>query len=609
MRYQAAHLAARANVSLQAALEQEGIYSMFGSLIHKYIRLPLWLVIAVSLTISSSVMAQRLGAETPLIADNGMVIAAHPLAVAAGFEVLQDGGNAVDAAVAVAAVLGVVHPHYTSLGGNGFALIYDSRSDDIYALDMNGLTPSAAAENIEDFTLESLARGASSFNVPGNIAGWDAMLKRFGSVNLGDALGPAIKYAERGAPLGVDSIEMIERYLSELIVYPTFVDTFLVDGEVPGPTDIIVQADLARTMRQIASEGVEAFYRGSIAEELVRFSDANGGYLTMEDLAHYEPQWKTPLYTEYRDYTLVGQPPASTSVTWMEILKLLEGYDLSQYEPFGPEFLHLFTEATKLAYFDGFMHVGDTDFPGADDVSRLLEADYIEELRERIDPNSVIDLLADREDLALDRQYDPTNSATAHMIVADRHGNVVSMTNTIGQAWGAGMPAGETGVFITNGMDWIDVDIPAMNSVPWSDEPSANALAPLKRPRWTLSPGMILKDGRLYMAIGSSGGEMTQQQIALPLTYMLDYGMNVQEALVAPRVLWRETRRYTSGNTLYLDAGIPEETRDSLAALGHEVAMVPDGLRAIPFAVTFDPETGVMSGGWGNYAFGWALAY
>lgn len=534
---------------------------------------------------------------------NGMVVAAHPLSVQAGLDILKQGGNAVDAAVAVAAANTVVISDMISPAGSGYAVVYDAKRHEVKVCDFNGEAPAAA--NPKDFTPQDKMRGFKAATVPGNLAGWDALLKRFGTMSFAQVLAPAINLAEKGVPVDVDTSFHINRYIPELSIYPTWVNVFLKDGKGPKPGELLRMPDLARTYRRVAAEGADVFYRGDIAKEFARFFKENGGLITEDDLANYKVQWKDPIKTTYRGYEVYGAPPTSSAITWMETLKILDGYDLKAMGHNSPEYLQTHIEAVKRAYVDGYKYVGDPNFVQVP-VAMMLSEAHAADLRKTIDPNkaSVPTIYQVSSTIGGPDEY---RGCTTHMIIVDRWGNAVSMTNTIGTFYGAGFVAGNTGVLFSNGMDWFDLD----KSI-WTGTRSATAMEPQKRNRWTLAPGLMLKDGKLAMVVGGAGAEMTMQGVSQVVCNVLDFGMDAQKAIDAPRFRWGDIYHYTGGTQLRLEAGIGADVRAKLATKGHDIVPLSlepkPGVGTIQVLVVHPDSFAYMGGGESRsrgYVGGW----
>jgi len=558
-------------------------------------------VLVASLLVSLAV-APGPSAHQTIFAPNGAVTAGHPLAAQAGLRILLQGGNAVDAAVATAATLSAVMPDMIGPLGSGYAVIYMAKSGELAVVDMNGVAPKASSgEKLAEVLKQAgggprvrsgpMVRGPLSATVPGNLRGWEAMLDRYGKLSFKEVLQPAIEYAEKGRPLDIEGAFHIRRYIPEIGIYPTWANIYLLNGNPPPPGHRLVMKDLAQTYKKVAAMGADVVYRGEVAKEIARFFKEEGGWITEEDLASYKVQWKTPITTTYRGYTIHGAPPTSSAITWMQALKILEGVDLKAMGHNSPRYLHTVIEASKLAYLDGYRYVGDPDFVPVP-VERMLSAEYATELRAKIGERALVP----QTYTAYTRPAgNPVGHSTTHMNVVDREGNVVSMTNTLGTFFGCGMVVGNTGMLCSDGIDWFDVD-----KSPWTGQRSATAIEPGKRNRWTLSPAIIFKDGKPWMAIGGAGAETTMSGILQPILNAIDFGMDVQRANDAPRFVWGDVIHYTGGTKLQLEAAIPANVRNELQAMGHD--LVPLGDSPVPLvgntnAIMYDPQTGAIMTG------------
>jgi gamma-glutamyltranspeptidase/glutathione hydrolase len=442
-----------------------------------------------------------------------------------------------------------------------------------------------------------IVRGPRSCLVPGNLRGWEAMLKRHGRMPLAEVLRPAIEYAEQGRPLDPEGAGHIKRHVGELGGFKSWSEVFLPGGEAPAPGQRLVMAKLARTYRIIAEQGADAVYDGELTGEIARFFEREGGWITRQDLAEYQVQWRAPIAMKYRDTVVYGVPPTASSITWMQALAILEGYDLRAMGHNSTQYLHTAIEAVKRAYLDTFSFVGDPGFVEVP-VEKLL----------RPEPTKIGARASQPQAAGTRARTDgkPVGSTT-HLNVIDRDGNVVSMTNTLGAFFGGGMMAGDTGMLINDGMDWFDADLSL-----WTGKPSPTAVAPGKRPRITLAPGLLYKNGKPWMAIGGAGAETTMSGVLQPILNVIDFGMDIQKANDAPRFRWGDMMYYTLGTQLRFEAGIGEASRRELAALGHDIvplAAEPKPLVGATNAIVYDAATGLITTGANNRARDAAAAY
>ena len=508
----------------------------------------------------------------PLLAYNGAITAGHPLAAQAGLHILRSGGNAVDAAVATAAALSVVMPDMNGPFGYGFALIAMANESAPVALDMHGTAPRgldgeqfAAALRAPGSGSRArtgpIVRGPRSCLVPGNLRGWESMLERYGRMPFAEVLRPAIEYAEQGRPLDHEGAFHIQRHISELGAFRSWAEVFLQQGKAPAAGQRLVMERLANTLRLVALHGADVVYTGELAEQIAQFFADEGGWITRDDLAAYQVQWKTPIAMQYRDITIYGMPPSASSITWMEALAILEGFDLRAMGHNSVQYLHIAIEVMKRAHLDTFSFIGDPEFVQVP-VERLLGSAHTTSLASAVGESA---WQPTRVAAASAVDGKPVGSTT-HLNAIDSDGNVVAMTNTLGAYFGGGMMAANTGMLINDGMDWFDAD-----RSPWTGNPSPTAIAPGKRPRVTLAPGVLYKGGRPWMAIGGAGAEATLSGILQPILNVIEFDMDPQQANDAPRFRWGELMYYALGTKLRLEPGIGEQTRSGLAALGHDI--------------------------------------
>lgn len=525
--------------------------------------------------------------DRTVVARHGMVVAGHPLAVESGIRALRAGGTACDAAVATAATLSVMMPDMMGPAGSGFALLWDNQKKDLSAIDYNGVAP--LATDASKYSLDKKLRGFWAPTVPANLKGWEAVHKKCGKLQWASLWTDAIEYAQNGRPMDFDSSFHTKRHITELGIYDGWNKEFLVNGEAPPPGALLVRKDLAATYRQFAKMGSKALYGGPVGDKLVAYMQKNGGLISKEDLLAYKVVWRKPLETTYRSLKVYGVPPPSSSITWMQMLKVLEGYDLKALKHNSFEYLNTMVEVEKHTYMDGYRYVSDPAFVDIP-VQKMLSSDYAAEVRQRIGQGR-FDMKTVKQ-AVLDL---PSKSATSHMSVVDRWGNAVSMTNTLGNFWGSGIVVEGTGLLLSNGMDWFDID----ENVWTGEKPGNLAMAPGKRNRWTLSPGMIFKDDKLYMVVGGAGAESTMYGIAQPIVNAVDFGMDAFAAISAPRVLWGDTYHYTGGTEVHLQPGIPEDIRAKMKAAGHNVPDIGKNRNVAAGTtnlVIIDPASGTLSG-------------
>ena len=547
---------------------------------------------------------------------NGIVSTMHPLASQAGIDIMKRGGNAFDAGIAAALVLSAVEAWMGGPGGSSFYLVYRPQDGEVIALDACNLAPAAA--NADDFTRAMLSEGVTSMGIPGTMAGYWMIVERYGRLSFAEVAAPALAYLEDGFPMTPDGVNFSNWLCGHCPEkFPNFARVFAPSGHFPGAGSLMKNPELAETYRRVAAEGIDVFYKGAIAKEMVSYVREQGGLWSEEDLANYKVVQRQPLHMRYRGYDIYGMPPPSSSITWMQILKILEAQDLQSLGRNSTAYIHQFTEAQKLAHADAYRNVSDPAFVQAP-LKALLSDAYAEVQRRRIAPDRAAagrvrygepeawsqnpaDAKLPLPLPALPPQSPrtpdgaPLEGSTSHLIAADAEGNCLTLTHTLGNIYGGHDVLGNTGVLGSNSMDWFDLE----ENV-WSGEPSNLALEPGKRNRFTLSPGMVFKDGKPVVLIGGSAAETTMPGIAQVLLNMLDFGLDPQSAIEAPRVVFGDILHWTGGSTLHLDHEIRAAIGDSLQAMGHVLAEEPGGRRPIVGmvnAISIDPETGHFAGG------------
>jgi gamma-glutamyltranspeptidase/glutathione hydrolase len=509
-----------------------------------------------------------------VLARHGMVATSQPLAAMAGIRVLMDGGNAADAAITTAAMLNVVEPMSTGIGGDCFALIYEAETGQVTALNGSGRAP-------QDFTLEEAHRlglekvpstGPLSVTVPGAVSGWQALLDRFGTLGLADCLGPAITTAEEGFPVSERIGAAWQRAVQKLSRDIEASRAYL---PAPQPGELHCQPDLARTFRAIADGGARTFYHGSLAQKIADCVQSQGGYLTAGDLAGHTAAWAMPIRTTYRDIEVLEHPPNGQGLAALIALNIIEGYDLDQVDYFDPARWHHMIEAMRLGMVDAGRFVAD---PATEEIplDGLLSKAYAADRRALIQPGQALELVSPGQ---------PGAGDTVYLTVVDGQGNAVSFINSLySSTFGSGLVVPGTGICLQN------------RGACFKLEPGhPNALAGGKRPYHTIIPAMALRDGQLWLSFGVMGGFMQPQGHLQVLVNLVDYGLDPQAALDAPRFRVDEG----GGPRVLIETGVPLKTRKALAAMGHAVR--PETNFSPEFGggqvIAVDPESGVLWGG------------
>jgi gamma-glutamyltranspeptidase / glutathione hydrolase len=495
--------------------------------------------------------------------EHAMVVTSHQLASDVGVDVLRRGGNAVDAAVAVAFALAVVHPVAGNIGGGGFMVIR-MHDDTVRALDFREVAPTGARTDMyvdsAGTATASSVTGHRSVGVPGSVAGLYEAHHAFGRLAWSDILAPAVRLAREGYPLDGVRSRQIGREAERLARFPASRAQFLVDGNAPPPETHFVQDDLARTLQLIADSGPAVFYRGSIAELIVREMERGGGLVTRQDLAAYRPKWRTPIRITYRGHAIYTMPPPSGGgVALAEILNVMEGY--APLPPFGSaELMHLQTEAMRRAYSDRNALLGDPDFITMP-LDRLLSKEYATALRSEIDPHR-----ATPGPPAPGGGSEGTE--TTHYSVVDAEGDAVSCTTTLNNDFGSAVTVTGAGFLLNDEMDDFST-APGKPNLFGLVQGSGNVIAPGKRMLSSMTPAMVLDPaGRLLLVLGSPGGSRITTAVYQVISNLIDQGMPLASAIAAPRL-----HHQASPDVLYLENdGFVQPSIDSLEAMGHKVS-------------------------------------
>ncbi len=473
----------------------------------------------------------------PLAARNGVVVSGHPLASEVGVQVLRDGGTAVDAAVATSFALNVVTPYAGVIGGGGFMLIYRAAQQNVVVIDFREKAPAAASRDMYlDESGQVVPRrsvdGYLAAGVPGGVAGLALALQDYGTRRLGTVLRPAIRLADRGVPVSAHLHRAIRSRRAVLATDAEAAAILLTDEGDPLPEGTLLrQRQLARTLKRLARAGWQDFYHGRIAAAIAEDMAAHGGLITRADLANYRPMIRMPVHGTYRGYDVWSMPPPSSGgVHLLQMLNVLEGYDLAAWGYGSVDYTHRLAETMKLAYADRSKFLGDPAFVRVP-VRGLTSKEYAEELRMAIAP----DWARPSEDIAPGTPLRYESGQTTHLSVVDRWGNAVALTQTLNANFGAGVVAGRTGIFLNNEMDDFSAK-PGVPNLYGLVGGEANAVAPGKIPLSSMTPTLLSKDGRVALVLGSPGGSRIITAVLQTIINMVDFGMTVQEAVDAPRV-------------------------------------------------------------------------
>lgn len=523
--------------------------------------------------------------RSAVIAQNGMVATSQPLAVEAGLDVLKRGGNAVDAAIAANAMIGLVEPMSCGIGGDLFAIYWDAKTKKLYGLNASGRSPYALSRDV--FAKQGLDQipdeGPLSWSVPGCVAGWFDLAKRFGTLPVGELLKSAIEYAERGFPVSEVIAGDWRASAAKLSKWPDSAKTYLPGGRAPAEGEIFRNPRLAASYRAIATGGLDAFYRGEIAQKIVAFSERNGGYFSLRDFAEHKNDWVEPVGVNYRGYDVWELPPNGQGIAALEMLNLLEGYDLASMGAGSPRYLHLLAEAKKLAFADRAKFYSDPDFNRLP-TAELISKAYADKRRKLIDPErAATDVPAGDARLA--------HGDTIYLVVVDKDRNCCSFIQSNYYGFGSQVVPGDVGFALQN-----------RGALFALEEDHLNRLEPHKRPFHTIIPAMVTKDGEPWLAFGVMGGDMQPQGHVQVLVNMIDFGMNVQAAGDAARIRHAGSATPTGlaadkdGGTLSVESGISDEAIAELRKKGHHVTRARGGFGGYQ-AIRIDRQHGTLAGG------------
>ena len=503
------------------------------------------------------IIGKDFATRSEVIATNGMAATSHPLATQTAIDVLKDGGNAIDAAIAANAVLGLVEPTGCGIGGDLFAIVWIEEDKKLYGLNSSG----PAAQNMTIKKLKAMGIdkippfGPLPVTVPGAVAGWTALHKRFGKKSFDELFTNAIYYADNGFPI----TEVVGYYLqlsSERYKdYPNFKDVWMPNGDALKKGDIFINKGLANTYKEIAKSYGESFYKGDIARIISKFITEQGGFLTEDDLKNYQPEWITPVSSNYRGFDVWELPPNGQGIAALQILNILEQYDISNMGHNSAEYIHIFTEAKKLAYEDRAKYYADMNFADVP-VKELISKEYA------LERNKLIDLkkAASTYDTGIFE-----NGDTIYMTVADSDGNMVSLIQSNYRGMGSGMVPPNLGFMLQDRGEMFNLDPKHRNSLEGG-----------KRPFHTIIPAFITKDDKPFISFGLMGGGMQPQGHAQIVVNIVDFQMNLQEAGDAPRIRHFGSSEPTgetmiNGGFLSLESGIDNQVRSELMKLGHNL--------------------------------------
>ena len=542
------------------------------------------------------ITGESFATRSVVLGQNGMVATSHPLATQIGLDVLKDGGNAIDAAIAANAALGLMEPTGCGIGGDLFAIVWDGKTKKLYGLNASGRSPQKLTlDYFEEQGMEKIpSHGPLPVSVPGAVDGWFELHQKFGSKPMAEILAPAIDYAEKGFPL----TELIAWYIQRTVPFfesrgfPNIEDTYKNQngGKLPNEGEIYKNPYLANTYRKIAKGGRDAFYKGEIAQTIGKFIKEQGGFLSAKDLAAHRSEWVEPVSINYRGYDVWELPPNGQGIAALQMLKVLEGFDFSNIEFGSAEHLHLFTEAKKLAFEDRAKYYADMDFFDVP-VAQLLSEDYAKSRRELIGKR------AGRYSAG-----EISAGETIYMTVADSEGTMISLIQSNYRGMGSGMAPPKLGFMLQDRGELFSLK-----------RGQANTYAPGKRPFHTIIPAFMTKDGKPYVSFGVMGGDFQPMGHTQIVMNLIDFGMNLQEAGDAPR--WDHTggaspmgKTTTNTGLVRVESGIPYTTLRGLMDKGHKIGTAR-GIYGGYQAILWDDKNKVYHGASESRKDGQAAGY
>jgi len=532
--------------------------------------------------------------RSEVIAENGMVATSHPLATQIGIDILKDGGNAIDAAIAANAAIGLMEPTGNGIGGDLFAIIWVEKDKKLYGLNASGRSPKNLALDYfkENDMTQIPAYGPLPVSVPGCVDGWFEMHKRFGKISMEDILNPAINYAEKGFPV----TELVSYYMEiankNFNKYPNFKETYHINGSTPKKGQLFKNKDLGKTLRLIAKKGRKGFYEGPVAKTISDFIIDQGGFLSFEDLKNHSSDWIDPVSTNYRGYDIWELPPNGQGIAALQILNLLESFDIKSMGFGSAEYIHHFVEAKKIAFADRAKYYADMDFNKIP-VNYLISKEYANKRRHEINKTEAAKTVVAGE---------IENGDTIYLTTSDNEGNMVSLIQSNYRGMGSGM--------VPPGLGFMLQDRGELFSL---EQGHYNVYEPEKRPFHTIIPAFITKDEKPYVSFGLMGGAMQPQGHAQIVINLIDFEMNLQEAGDAPRIRHVSNQQPTGGNMsdggeLSLESGFDYKEIRKLQKYGHKIIFSLGSFGGYQ-AIMFDEKLGVFFGASESRKDGSAMGY
>lgn len=523
----------------------------------KLVSVTLIILFAFSVFGQDRITGRTFATRSEVIAQNGMACTSQPLATQAALDILKAGGNAIDAAIAANAVLGLVEPVSNGMGGDLFAIVWDAKTQKLYGLNASGRSPyELTLDYFKKNGYEKIpSLGPLPVSVPGCVDGWFELNKKFGTMPMSEILEPAIHYAREGFPV----TELIAYYWGAsarvLKQFPGFEEIFMPGGKAPEKGEVFKNPYLANTFELLGKEGCDVFYKGEIAEKIVEYVRGQGGFLSMRDFEDHTSEWVEPLSTNYRGYDVWELPPNGQGTAVLEMLNILENYDIASMGFGSPEYMHLFIEAKKLAFEDRAKYYSDPDFNNLP-VQQLISKEYGKERAALINPSR-----AARSYPAAELEQ----GNTIYMTTADKYGNMVSLIQSNYRGMGSGMTPGKLGFILQDRGELFALE-----------ESHMNVYEPHKRPFHTIIPAFITKDGKPWISFGVMGGAMQPQGHTQIVCNIIDFGMNLQEAGDAPRIQHSGSSQPTGelmkdGGEVSLESGFSYQTIRALMSKGHKI--------------------------------------
>ncbi len=540
------------------------------------------------------IIGELFSTRSEVIAENGMVATSHPLATQVGIDILKKGGNAIDAAIASNAAIGLMEPTGSGIGGDLFAIIWIEKEKKLYGLNASGRSPENLSLNYfeKNNITEIPAYGPLPVSVPGCVDGWFEMHNKFGNISIEKVLDPAIKYAENGFPV----TELVAHYMNianeKFNKYPNFKETYYISESTPQKGEIFKNPYLANTLKLIAKKGRKGFYEGKVAQKISEFVIEQGGFLSYDDLKNHKSEWIEPVSTNYRGYDIWELPPNGQGIAALQILNLLEGYDIQSMGFGSAEYIHHFTEAKKIAFADRAKYYADMDFNKIP-VEYLISKEYSDLRRNEINSKKAALKVSAGE---------IENGDTIYLTTADKDGNMVSLIQSNYRGMGSGM--------VPTGLGFMLQDRGELFSL---EKGHFNVYEPGKRPFHTIIPAFITKNRKPYVSFGLMGGAMQPQGHAQIVINLIDFGMNLQEAGDAPRIRHLSNEQPTggymnNGGELSLESGFDYKEIRKLLEYGHKVIFDLGSFGGYQ-AIMYDDKTGVYYGASESRKDGNAMGY